>query len=64
MSHMAVHGGLRVPARSYSRFSCKNYKVVRKRGKKKKKMGPYPPADELSRIFALQSFVHFETKQL
>ncbi|KAG7242672.1 hypothetical protein INR49_020045, partial [Caranx melampygus] len=28
MSHTAVHGGLRVPARSYSRFSCKNYKVI------------------------------------
>ncbi|XP_040895283.1 neuron navigator 2 isoform X1 [Toxotes jaculatrix] len=25
---MAEHGSLRVPARSYSRFSCKNYKVI------------------------------------
>eukprot|EP00064_Thunnus_orientalis_P023829 superscaffoldBa00009430_g24090 len=25
---MAEYGGLRVPARSYSRLSCKNYKVI------------------------------------
>lgn len=29
---MAEYGGLQVPARSYSRFSCKSYKVVRDEG--------------------------------
>lgn len=29
---MAGYSGLRVPARSYSRFSCEAYKVVRNQG--------------------------------
>lgn len=32
---MAEYGGLRVPTRSYSRFSCNNYKVVRKQRAKR-----------------------------